>query len=45
MSLSSLLEFFDVLPQGLAEGGTFDLSFESLTLTFNLFDHLGQLSD
>ncbi len=34
-----------MFPQGLAEGGTFNISFEWLTLTFHLIDRFGQLSD
>ena len=45
MGLAGLLEFFDMLPQGLAEGGTFYFSFKWLTLTFHLIDRFGQLSD
>jgi hypothetical protein len=45
MGLAGLLELFDMLPQGLAEGGMFYFSFQSLTLMFDLFDHFGQQPD
>jgi hypothetical protein len=45
VDLAGLLEFLDMLPQGVAEGGTFYFSLESLTLRFDLIDRGCQQSD